>query len=319
MTDKKTSTATSGENEKGQLASMPSSTACCGNNARFLCWNLNGVVTSRPGEPGATVEAKLADVARKGVYFVDKDNLSLAALGDESCFFASTPADDGDGRSSGSMLHYNQLGGESAPGGVQQWTRHLGPGEQACCVAVGAGWCCCVTGGATGTGLVRVYDSGGVETDVFFSPGPVLSAVGRGHALFLAYQGCGDAPQALCAVYDVLSRAALVAPGCPLPVPPGGRVAWVGMSEPEGMPCVMDGRGVLSGLKAGFGGVWVPLLDTRPLVGPLSSETYWPIGVQNSTLLACVVKGEATEPAVFRQPRAVTTALSDPGSYNSRH
>ena len=214
-------------------------------------------------------------------------------------------------RKTTSLVFCTVFNASSAQG--QQWTRSLAPGEHAAALAVGGGWVAC----ATDRGLVRVFGLGGLETDVFHLPGPVVALAGSGRRLLAVCAGAaavvGDArPQLSYQLLDVPGRRRLSAGALPLHGP-GASLAWAGFAEPQAMPCIMDGAGLLSGLSSGFGGCWVPLFNSRAELRS-SSDKYWPVAVLGGVLSAVLLKSKGAHPTVFPRPLVATVPLRVPGA-----
>jgi len=194
------------------------------------------------------------------------------------------------------------------------WTRELGAGEKAALLAAGDTWVAV----ATSSHLIRVFGLGGLETDVFFAPGPVLTLCGGGRKLLVAYHGApavagSGVPEVHVKCFDVPGKRALACARAPL-LHPEARLTWAGFAEPQGMPCIMDADGVLSGLTPAFGGSWVPVLDTRP-ERKAKSEVHWPVAVNYGKLSSVVLKGAGRAPEViYPRPLVTSRALVVPSA-----
>ncbi|CAN0188959.1 unnamed protein product, partial [Ectocarpus sp. 12 AP-2014] len=137
-------------------------------------------------------------------------------------------------------------------------------------------------------------------------PGPVVSMVGSGDVLLVAFhkgEPIGDGQNLGYKLLDVGGKRELSKGG--LCLSPGSELTWLGSSE-EGMVMAMDSAGLVSALTRSFGWQWTPLLDTLK-VSKSKRYRFWPVGVVSGKLLAATLKDGEEHPAAY--PRPVITAV----------
>ncbi|CAN0456889.1 unnamed protein product, partial [Ectocarpus sp. 12 AP-2014] len=145
----------------------------------------------------------------------------FASLAEEEDDSSIDPSPSG-GRS---VLYYKGLGRHSLG---DDWTRMMPAKESVLSVAVGRGW----AAAATNRQLVRLFSASGLQGETFMLPGPVVSMVGSGDVLMVAFhkgEPIGDGQNLGYKLLDVGGKRELSKGG--LCLSPGSELTWLGSSE----------------------------------------------------------------------------------------
>jgi chromosome transmission fidelity protein 4 len=282
---------------------QPSSTPI-DDERRYLCWNSLGSICVITEDRSNTVEVTFTDRNRgRRERFSDRYGFVLGALGQGGGVFASLDTsmegDDGAGEDS-SVVHYLPLS-HSAAG--ESWTKRLPRGDGVLCVAAGDAW----VAAATASQRLRIFSAGGLQNAILSLPGPVVSMAGSGPLLGVVFHAGSPVRETQNLAYMLLDVGAGRELGRgPVCLSQGSELTWMGFTS-ELMLCLMDSRGLISGLSPTFGGAWTPLLETGRIETRNKSDGYWPVGVEEGQFIAVILKGGDKHPSTFPQP--VTTAL----------
>ncbi len=287
---------------------------------RYLVWNSIGNITLREEADinQNRIEIRFADTQgrNKQEAFADTDGFVMAALGKEGAIFATPlePVEDDDRVPKGSKVHYHAFPGHAKMGGTNEtFTVDLLENEEATNVAVGTGWCAV----ATTKGLVRIFSSTGVQTNVFWIKGPIVTMIGSGTQLSVFYNASQpvngtmnikmdsfavfwDTPKAnRCTLSDVQ-----------VPLSAQSSLEWVGYEADSQCVCILDSAGMLSILMNSMGWQWLPALDVER-VKKSPDHTFWPIAVRKDKFAYVLLNGES-RPAIYPQPVVTTKPLRIP-------
>jgi len=283
-----------------QVSSTPIFFDDSGRAPRILQWNHVGCVTSVSNGRSCSYEVQFRDSGtRRNVAFSHETDFIVGSLCDRGAIFASDVLDDEveeevqeeieaagadvsdlvkesmkrdkinadrkrrEGRSTGSTVHFHKFE-TFGPTSTKDWTVNLPGGERVLAAATGegAGGFCAV---ATTSRFLRTFTLNGVQTEIFWIPGKVVTAVARDNFLAVIYHGDEAAVSAgqnlKFKVYDMNSREVVKQGqlGC---VSGDGKVLWCGFSDSLQL-CVMGTDGYVSALTGK--GEWFPMLDTIPL------------------------------------------------------
>lgn len=270
---------------EAQAPFAPSSTPLA--NRRILCWNQNGVLTSRERQDLSgtyrTIDFTFTDSATKRpISFRDPYNFIFGSFGEEGGLFASDLMEDTDddeddivaddvlnGMSASTRAivktsgrRKNGLRGDRATGsniyfhrfdtfgslGDKDWTLALAEGELVLGCATGIGWNAVVTNRR----FLRLFSTSGLQGPVIWIKGDPVTIVGRRRlcaAIFHEGNPLIDGTQRLgYCVYDGISGK-LILEGSISAISPRSSLVWAGFSCDLSL-CVMDEDGMVSMLVA---------------------------------------------------------------------
>jgi hypothetical protein len=304
---------------------------------RFLCWNMEGSITSREEQGYHALEIEFSDSsARRPIRFADKYDFGIAALGAHGAFFASqcdkSAAPETDGNHS--VLMYKAFDSWAHN---SEWSVTLANGESAVACTIGKHW----AAAATSAGLVRVFRDSGLQMAPFAAPGPVVAMAAHGASLAVAYvrgapltpsQGatqhlgfvlydvevdCADPFSAAGLIAREVSQGALPLAGVgeALMLQEGTSAAagdnlleWLGFSTgsdgTEGVLYAFDTAGRLFSLSPADHKTWMLSLDVRNAGDKVAlrspEEAHWVVGVAHGNCMVVNCKGRQR---VDRQPK----------------
>ena len=302
---------------------QPSDTKPDDKQRRYLVWNSIGSITLREEADinQNRVEIRFADTrgSNKQEAFADTDGFVMAALSHEGAIFA-TPLEilDEDTASyrapQGSKVHYHAFPAQARMSGANEtFTIDLLEGEEATNVAVGTGWCAV----ATTKGMLRVFSSTGVQTNVFWLKGPAVTLTGSGTQLCVFYNASQPVNgtvqikmDAYALFWDAVTASRCTVADLAVPLTRLSTLQWVGFETDTQCVSILDSAGMLSVLMRNLGWQWLPILDVeRAKKSP--DHTYWPVTVKRDKLAYVLLNGES-RPAIYPQPVVATRALRIP-------
>mmetsp|Transcript_10364 Transcript_10364/g.21332 ORF Transcript_10364/g.21332 Transcript_10364/m.21332 type:complete len:999 (-) Transcript_10364:60-3056(-) len=324
-----------------QVSSTPIFFDDSGRAPRILQWNHVGCVTSVSNGRTSSYDVQFRDSGtRRNVAFSHETDFIVGTLCDRGALMASDVLEDEieeeieeeieqaggevservkesmkrdkinadrkrrEGRSTGSTVHFHKFD-TFGPTSTKDWTITLPGGERVLTAAAGegAGGFCAV---ATTSRFLRTFTLNGVQTEIFWIPGDVVTTVARDRFLAVVYHGDGLAVSAgqnlLFKVYDMNTREVVQQGqlGC---IAGDGKLMWSGFSDSLQL-CVMGTDGYVSGLTGK--GEWFPMLDTMALKKS-REDKFWPVSVNSGKFVVVPLKGGNENPEVLR--RQVTSAL----------
>ncbi len=304
---------------------------------RFLCWNLEGSITSREEQGYHALEIEFSDSsARRPIRFADKYDFGIAALGARGAFFASQCEKSAkpDMEGNHSVLMYKAF---DTWAHNSEWSVTLANGESAVACTIGTNW----AAAATTAGLVRIFRDSGLQMAPFAAPGPVVAMAAHGGSLAVAYvrgapltptQGatqhlgfvlydvevnCADPFCAAGLMVREVSQGALPLAGVgeALMLQEGTSAAggdnlleWLGFSTgsdgTEGVLYAFDTAGRLFSLSPADQKTWMLSLDVRNAGEKVAlrspEEAHWVVGVAHGNCMVVTCKGRQR---VDRQPK----------------
>lgn len=265
--------------------------------SQFLAWGAHGHVAFFPEERRIEVQLPGDGAPRR---LQDFTGLEMAALSSEACCLAAGAQAEG-----GSRLIIRPH---------DRWDKAVftaalgGDGEAVEAVACGDGFVAALTSKR----LLRVYANSALPLGVISVPGNSVALAARGPLLLVVTQdGATLEGEDIALEYrllDVRSRSQRSAGH--LPLSPGARLRWVGLStelapiaiDTAGQVRVLLGTGAGSWGPAGGGAEWAPMLslaEEESKVGPL-----WAVHAEKGVLYCAELGFDATAP----QPRMTSSS-----------
>ncbi|ORX33917.1 hypothetical protein BD324DRAFT_584077 [Kockovaella imperatae] len=284
---------------KAQEAFAPGSTSFK-NKKRYLAFNMIGAIDVTDQETHNVVNVEFHDRStRRGYHFQDHSGYTMASMGEQGIIYGAPS--DGDQASSIHYRPYDSWASQS------DWTMQLLPGEDAICVAAGgaSGSGSDSTMGsvivATTKGFVRFLSSSGMQRYLWRVGEDVVSMVAGREAVLIVHReggtsldGCQNLRYSLMSLddFELLQEGRM-------PLPKRSTLSWIGFTS-DGVPAMADSTGLISVLdrsKSPSQARWVPLLDSKAMAQKEGrTETYWPVGLTETTFACVVLKGVEKEP-----------------------
>lgn len=333
---------------EAQAPFAPSSTPLA--NRRILCWNQNGVITSRERQDSSgtfrTIDFTFTDSATKRpISFRDPCDFIIGSFGEEGGLFASDLMEDEDDvavdnvlngmsattraivkksgrrnssvrndRATGSNIYFHRFD-TFASLSDKDWTLSLPEGELVLGCATGIGWNAVVTNRR----FLRLFSTSGLQGPVIWLKGDPVTIVGRGSlcaSIFHESNPLIDGTQRLgyCLYNGVSGK--LIVEGSVSAISPRSSLVWAGFNCDLSL-CVMDEDGMVSMLVASkIDGVvessykWIPVLDTLGLKKSPEDE-FWPVAIQEGKFICVPLKG-VKHPDPVRRPLTTSFVLRIP-------
>ena len=214
---------------------------------RFLVYNSVGIVKCHESEGEGSLDIEFHDVAvHHSLHFANKDNISMAALSPKVLALANT--------SQGGKLIVNYF----SSGDVnKEWTVEMMEGEAVTGVAAGDSWVAVTTS----TSHLRIFSAGGVQREVTMTPASLVSMVGAGERLMVAWQGSQQELSYSLYRVRLTGLVPLTSSPQPLPLSPDSELYWLGFSDSL-TACSGDTGGWVRALDTRTG-LWHPVINTR--------------------------------------------------------
>lgn len=244
---------------------------------RYLVWNSIGSIIVRHDD-SSYLEVEFSDLSRFKNFTLTKSvNISMGSLCSTGMILASSGKED-----SRSLLMYQSF---NSLGANAEWVHYLGWNENVVLVAVGHDFVACVTSKR----YLRIFTSGGIQTQIMCIAGQPVSLVAQGSLLALFYHTGPTHNYSQTIGYQLfnVSQKACVSQG-PIPLGEGATLDWVGFSQ-ENVLTIFDSDGVLKQLtghtsidntfihSSRWIGQWVPILDVSSVLP--NGQKFWPINV----------------------------------------
>lgn len=334
---------------EAQAPFAPSSTPLA--TRRILCWNQNGVITSRERQDVSgvrTIDFTFTDSATKRpISFRDPYNFIIGSFGEEGGLFASDLMEEVDeddidvgdvlngmsastraivkksgrrnsssrsDRATGSNIYFHRFE-TFASLGDKDWTLALPEGELVLGCATGFGWNAVVTNRR----FLRLFSTSGLQGPVIWLKGNPVTIVGRGRlcaAIFHEGNPLIDGTQRLgYCLYEGVSGK-LIAEGSISAISPRSSLVWAGFNCDLSL-CVMDEDGMLSMLAVSkIDGVVESSYKWIPVLDTLGlkkspEDEFWPVAIQEGKFICVPLKG-VKHPDPVRRPLTTSFPLRMP-------
>lgn len=332
-----------------QAPFVPSSTPLA--KRRILCWNQNGVITSRErqdfGSTFRTIDMTFTDSAsNRPISFRDPYNFIIGTFGEEGGLFASDLMEDIDDddivdddmlngmsdatkaivkksrrkigsmaeRATGSNIYFHRFD-TFASLGDKDWTLALPEGELVLGCATGIGWNAVVTNRR----FLRMFSTSGLQGPIIWLKGDPVTLVGRGRLCAAIYHEGNpfvDGTQRLgYSLYDGVNGK-LIVEGSVSAISPRSSLAWAGFNSDMSF-CVMDDEGMISMLVASrIEGIVDNSYRWTPVLDTLglkksSEDEFWPVALQEGKFICVPLKG-MKHPDPLRRPLTTSFPLRLP-------
>jgi len=121
---------------------------------------------------------------------------------------------------------------------------------------------------ATDKRFIRIFTTGGIQTNIFSIPGRVVCVSSHEQFLMIIYHMASGMPeeQSLSMYVLKVDHKPVTKHPVPNPIPvalsPKSQVLWAGFTD-EGTPCVVDYDGVVRLFKTIIGNSWIPIAFTK--------------------------------------------------------
>lgn len=286
-----------------QMPFQPASTPCH-LKQRYLVWNYVGMIRSYRTEEENTIEIDFHNTAfHSGIFMENVHGHTMGALSYHAAVLASVGQENK--RSKLVCLHFSSWDSN------KEWTVDMPSGETIQAVAVGEEWVAAVTDSQH----LRIFTISGLQREVLFLPGRVVSASGSSKYLVIAYHRGSGLPGSQClrALLVTVNVNQVETLWVDVPLPKKSQLSWIGFTD-EGTACVVDSRGVVSLLmKRITGGPhWMVIGNTKTHVKGKSDHCFVvSVSERRQQIRYLLCKG-SKYPAVVPRPGQMTIPFQCP-------
>ena len=202
---------------------------------------------SHESDSESSLDIEFHDIAvHHALHIANKDNISLAALTTKVLALAN--------RSKGGRLIVNYF----SSGDVnKEWMVEMMEGEAITGLAAGDNWVAVTTS----TSHLRIFSAGGIQREVIMTPASLVSLVGAGDKLLVAWQGGHQELSYSLYRVRMTGLVPMTSSPQPLPLSPDTDLYWLGFSDSL-TPCSGDTGGWVRALDCRTG-LWHPVINTR--------------------------------------------------------
>lgn len=222
---------------------------------RFMVWNSVGLIMCYNTEIEKSINIEFHDsTVHHSIHIPNVQNYSLADLSQDAAVFAT----NGDDIDVVSKLFCMVL---STFDSTKEWQIEIAKDELIEALTLGNDFIAI----ATNRRFIRVFTIGGIQTQLFSIPGPVLCLASHENQLMIIYHngsGIPDEQNLSMLLLKIDHKVSYVKQTTPNPFPialsPKSKVYWAGFTD-EGTPCVVDSDSVIRILKDFIGNTWIPI------------------------------------------------------------
>ena len=228
---------------------------------RFMVWNSVGIVRCTDTQNKNSIDVEFHDTTyHHSIHLPNVQNYSIADLSNNTLVLAT----NGDESSTNAKLFCMLFNIWDA---TKEWQIEMPSEEFIESVACGSSFIAVVTDKR----FVRIFTSGGIQTNIFSLCGRVVCLSAWEHFLLIVYHSSSGMPeeQSLSMIVLNMENKSNVKHPVPEPIPvalsPKSLVSWAGFTD-EGTPCVVDSDGVIRIYNKNFGNTWFPIASTKEQV-----------------------------------------------------
>ena len=236
---------------------------------RFMVWNSVGIVRCTDTENENSIDVEFHDTTyHHSIHLPNVQNYSIADLSNETLILAT----NGDESAVSGKLFCMLL---NIWDSTKEWQIVMPNEEFIEAIGCGTGFIAV----ATDKRFVRIFTSGGIQTDMFSISGRVVCLAAFEHFLMIIYHSASGMPEEQSLSMYVLNVEHKLKVNHPVPNPtpvalcPKSLVSWAGFTD-EGTPCVVDSDGVVRLFNRAIGNTWTPIASTKEEVCYLSKYLY---------------------------------------------
>jgi chromosome transmission fidelity protein 4 len=228
---------------------------------RFMVWNSVGIVRSYNTEDENSIDVEFHDTTyHHSIHLSNVHNYTIADLSTD-CLVLAT---NGDETAQNSKLFCMLFSTWDA---TKEWQIEMPKDEYIDAITCGSGFIAI----ATDKRFVRIFTTGGIQTNIFSIAGPVLCVSSHEQFLMIIYHMASGMPEEQSLSMYILRADHKSGSKHPVPNPipvalsPKSQVLWAGFTD-EGTPCVVDYDGVVRLFKGIIGNSWIPIASTKESV-----------------------------------------------------
>lgn len=216
---------------------------------RILVWNLTAAVVSHDEKSHNVIDIEFADKTRRSIGIKDHFGFSLSCVNETGILLACPKS-----KSHSSILSFRPFSSWSSN---SDWTQPLAQGESASTVALGGRFAAV----SSDHNIVRVFSLSGLQTDVFGTPGRVVTMAATDTRLAIVYSASRNSAFLRFQVYEVATNGEVttsISSG-DMVVSPGAYLEWLGFASDTKDLVAYDSAGCVWVLHRAM---WLPMLQS---------------------------------------------------------